>query len=877
MFADLDFPVFEGDHGDPAGDRWGARREDMAETITKRGEVCTGAMYKALWGHPEWLSEEYVAPALHDGGVLPELPALPEVLVDAVPIPVYPEEVRLSCLPEDSWHDGRRLSFGNPTWVSSLRLVCKRIFEALGIDGSGKHRLELRGMVMQRSGVDFPQVTTREGAFLRLLIQLPSRCSGGEIAVKERRGTSHVHSLAGGAHFCSYAAFYAGLNHSFAPLVFGSRVVLVYEIMWGQDNPAPLTGPPSVVELLADALSQWGSNRKVIAFAAQLKSHVPLEQATFGGLHPASLRTLRLLYAANNLLNPESKLRFSLGLAERRYRSMSIGGNAVEVDSTAVNQSGCTSTIQTTVVKLWRSLDGHPLYDPLALEIPSQGGIWPHDDIDFSPRREIAEGQSASHRLCLFAFRLRDYERLFEGEEPLKILTRHVIRTGPNVPTFQQYLQQHLIDYVLEHELGASPVHLKLLLQLVRGSPSGILLMFLTMRDSRLRSFTLLEVILQPISELDVFSVPTPENSSHHDAATELRIQFVDYINSITSFHAKTALSVATQLCTDNIRAEHAVWLLQVLSLVTEGFNTISQDDFALAIYNLIKDQLWEDVSNSVMKELCSLPRTISIRITVSILEKMLSPTSHSTQHPLLATSAQPELEKLLGDLMTKVEPAYVGIPLRFCAAHGSMEMLERVCRHQADQSTEHHTHYILELVLRSCGGRKDHAQAAAAILCGKRITKLRKLVSRNPLEDFDGSYPEAHYPYNSKVQEFLRSTQRTLVLECTSAEAVSYMRDFSWRTPPSYHFHLAYSSKENSDPGFSLETEYSKEPFGISLTKSPLYFEWQRQMIPAWEEELLALRVLTGVFGGKSARSDMDWTPTLPIDSPKRPRFNGV
>ena len=71
-----------------------------------------------------------------------------------------------------------------------------------------------------------------KGMFATLILQLPSRFTGGELVVRHN-GREYVHRSSDQASYgCRFAVHYADVEHEVKPVTSGRRVAAIYNLVW---------------------------------------------------------------------------------------------------------------------------------------------------------------------------------------------------------------------------------------------------------------------------------------------------------------------------------------------------------------------------------------------------------------------------------------------------------------------------------------------------------------------------------------------------------------------------------------------------------------------------------------------------------------------
>ncbi len=168
----------------------------------------------------------------------------------------------------NTWEiDATKLTFHNSRWAGFLNEAIARIKPGLGLEDY-KIAAHLYKLLIYEKGSFFlphKDFEKEKGMFGTLVIELPSKYTGGELIVTFEEAQEVV-SFANDADYqINYAAFYADCEHQVKPVTSGYRISLVYNLV---QQKAGKTISPSSIEKGADALTeilikhQVGSNAK---------------------------------------------------------------------------------------------------------------------------------------------------------------------------------------------------------------------------------------------------------------------------------------------------------------------------------------------------------------------------------------------------------------------------------------------------------------------------------------------------------------------------------------------------------------------------------------------------------------------------------------
>jgi len=143
--------------------------------------------------------------------------------------------------------DDKKIKFTNKAWGDFVEGVVEKIKPALGLDGFSVSANLYKLLIYERGDFFLPHKDSEKesGMFGSLIIGLPAKHSGGELAVQfDGRQEVVDFSEAAGQYKIPYAAFYADCEHEIKPVTSGYRVCLVYNLVQkkgtGVVRPQPL-------------------------------------------------------------------------------------------------------------------------------------------------------------------------------------------------------------------------------------------------------------------------------------------------------------------------------------------------------------------------------------------------------------------------------------------------------------------------------------------------------------------------------------------------------------------------------------------------------------------------------------------------------------
>jgi len=148
--------------------------------------------------------------------------------------------------------DASKIKLDNPQWNESLKKLVETVAFKLGANPS-LLTAELDGLLCMEKGGYIERKNGDEDVMGCLLIQLPSKFSGGELTIynpaaeddDQDEEESFKFTLGAGeeaAYSCHFACRFSDCEYEMAKLRSGSRVLLRYSLLYKQTNPNPTPG-----------------------------------------------------------------------------------------------------------------------------------------------------------------------------------------------------------------------------------------------------------------------------------------------------------------------------------------------------------------------------------------------------------------------------------------------------------------------------------------------------------------------------------------------------------------------------------------------------------------------------------------------------------
>ena len=225
------------------------------------------------------------------GGVATELPAAPGLLVEGVgdiSVPLDPYNAdKLKAAAQQAPHgrgmetivdtsvrntlqiDANKVTLTNPAWPAALQALTSKVCTALGVPPD-LVRTELYKLLLYEPGGFFKKHRDTEkadGMFATLVIQLPSRFTGGSFVVTHngKTETFAMHEPKTSPYSCRYVAHYADCEHEIMPIESGHRLALIYSLCYTGNQ----VSKPSVATLanggLVSVLEQLDPSESLFA------------------------------------------------------------------------------------------------------------------------------------------------------------------------------------------------------------------------------------------------------------------------------------------------------------------------------------------------------------------------------------------------------------------------------------------------------------------------------------------------------------------------------------------------------------------------------------------------------------------------------------
>ena len=168
----------------------------------------------------------------------------------------FKDETRLDRRVRDTWEiPGAQIHIDEPRWRRTLSPKLERIRRDLGLPDACRLKAHLHNMLVYAPGQFFAPHRDSEkaaGMIGTLVVSLPSRFSGGQIAIEHH----DEKILVGGSHKdLTFIAFYADCHHEVQPVAQGYRIVLTYNLVVEDSTPAD--APSTQVEALAKTVREF--------------------------------------------------------------------------------------------------------------------------------------------------------------------------------------------------------------------------------------------------------------------------------------------------------------------------------------------------------------------------------------------------------------------------------------------------------------------------------------------------------------------------------------------------------------------------------------------------------------------------------------------
>ena len=153
--------------------------------------------------------------------------------------------------------DADALTFNDERWTAFINKVLSQVKEDLGLEDYMITANLYKLLVYEKGDFFLPHKDTEKekGMFGSLIIGLPSKYTGGELAVSFE-GVEEVASFSQSSseYKINFAAFYADCDHEVKPLLSGYRVCLVYNLIQQKAGKIQPTSVETHAEKLAEIL-----------------------------------------------------------------------------------------------------------------------------------------------------------------------------------------------------------------------------------------------------------------------------------------------------------------------------------------------------------------------------------------------------------------------------------------------------------------------------------------------------------------------------------------------------------------------------------------------------------------------------------------------
>lgn len=169
----------------------------------------------------------------------------------------FKDETRLDRRVRDTWEiAGAQIRVDELRWMRTLAPQLERIRRDLGLPDTCRLKAHLHNLLVYALGQFFAPHQDSEktaGMIGTLVVSLPSRFSGGEIAI-----THHDKKiLVGGSHQdLTFIAFYADCHHEVKPVKQGYRIVLTYNLVV-EDAIVPAGAPSAQIDAVAKSIREF--------------------------------------------------------------------------------------------------------------------------------------------------------------------------------------------------------------------------------------------------------------------------------------------------------------------------------------------------------------------------------------------------------------------------------------------------------------------------------------------------------------------------------------------------------------------------------------------------------------------------------------------
>ena len=337
----------------------------------------------------------------------------------------------------------------NPYWNELIESISEKIVKQMGC--AGETRAELDKMVLYEAGSCIQrQASTQDSRiFGKLIVQLPSRFTGGEFVVYERNKvkTLDFGQLEGSSSYLiHYAAYFADLEYKMMEVTSGYRLVLVYNLCWTKKE-GKLLKMSRLVEQMHEVLDSFSESKIPLGMA--LSGAYDSDSFVNKGvqaLNELDFKRYELIEQASEMLTLEKQMEFKLV-----HLTLTVFNKKQEEIDEASKKPKKAST------KIKKKVDQNDILE-IREQLSLAGTSWAKEEISlkmghfeqiFDPRKDLSEKLSLNDE--------KEWEHLSVNQEDKKVYDKYVLMfmPKPNEPaaasnTNKNSLEKPKIESLIE-------------------------------------------------------------------------------------------------------------------------------------------------------------------------------------------------------------------------------------------------------------------------------------------------------------------------------------------------------------------------------------------------------------------------------------------
>ena len=666
--------------------------------------------------------------------------------------------------------------------------------------------------------------------FLRLLVQLPSKCTGGTITLRAN-GEDHLLPFDNDqAMFCcGMALFYAGMEVDFEELSSGERTLLVFDLDWlfVDGSPPPTLGFPTRASELAAIFEMWESTNPVLI----LPTRTDVDSLSWdfrpghSGFNQQDSLRIRRLVECNQYLLEDAKIRVFLGEIERV--------SEIPEEAAYVGEK----TISRNIILQWYAMDGGPCFDPLCFPLEEKTGPF-SSQFKFS-KKEKKHGRLRIERgIAIFVIKtvfLPDV--VYSRTDTLSSLTRLVLELGPDAPKVRTKVIWFFNNRKLQFECVT---------RLLQGSASAILFAW-NLLSSKAQETEFPSIMFYPLWLRFAKDYPSKDD-------LELQEKWLQSAENSKQWEYPILFSLIAELARPSLPLSMKLRLSKIFAMqpLTSSSYKLREAIITL-LYQLFKDHPWSFLEEELECNKVRLWKTV-----IYLLCERIPEAYSKDPDPFLKASHKSMREEGVPHIFTRwIRDAEESREYRHNLTIDEIQEFIQECyscelHETIDELANKHIPSLPErdkhkLLVWARSNLPDGAtlRMIVKLAVEERFVKLKHIVATEG-GNFDGSYPFAVCK-DPKIQEFLRGVEAALCLEGpkNDYQYATIRFEFEWRILCTCQFHSEEYQWCRSDPGFSVNVDMVEGR--TILTKTSDYFLLQQRLMEERKEELAALLLLSG------------------------------